>query len=1400
MSSKELAPENDAPRKITEIQFGMPSSHDICRASHLNVVNQEMFVLPERSPFPHGVLDPRLGVSRGDAQCTTCGQSLDLCAGHFGHVKLELPVFHIGYFKAIVNVCQSICKNCCKVLLAGKDRTSVLARMRTKGDGIARKDIAYNVILKCRKVRACPHCDFVNGTVKKTGPFRIVHERYAKCKPTDPQLVDFKQSFEQAIVHNKDITQLLGRCQDDLTPIRVQKMFENIPPEDCELLDMDPVHGRPERMIVNYVVVPPVCIRPSVVMNKGSNEDYLTTKLTEIIRVNNTLRAAMEKGAAVGIVFENYDFLQLQTALLINSDISGLPFAMQSVAKEGRSLIQRLKGKKGRFRGNLSGKRVDFTGRTVISPDPNLRIDQVAVPVAMARKLTYPERVNKHNIQRLRVSVFNGPDVHPGANQVIMGSDPLKLPKFLKHVDRRAVSQKLREGDIVERHMIDDDVVLFNRQPSLHKLSIMSHNAKIMPWHTLRFNECVCAPYNADFDGDEMNLHLPQTEEARAEANVLMGVVNNLVTPRNGDIIIAATQDFLTAAWVLTRKNAFFDRAMFTQLCAFVFDGARKVTLPTPALLKPMEMWTGKQVFNTLLMPHPDRKYMISLEQSGRNYSSGKIMCKNDGYIVIRNSELMCGSLDKKLLGEGKNSVFAVLMREVSNAHSAVCMSRLAKLSARFLMNEGFSIGIDDVTPVQKLQEEKAKLLTEGYRVCDEYIHQWKCGKLESQPGCNLDQTLEALLNKTLGNIREDAGKICIRELHWRNAPLNMALCGSKGSALNISQMIACVGQQTVNGARIPDGFVERTLPHFRKKERSPAAKGFVSNSFYSGLSPTEFFFHTMGGREGLVDTAVKTAETGYMQRRLMKTLEDLSVQYDMTVRNSEKVVVQFSYGDDQRDPACMEGILDPSSKTGVGGSAVDFNRNLLHVKALESNSAEPRMSSTEMGEEMDRLFQEAEAKTSKHFIAMARKFLDGIQSTLEKSETDLAKHIATTQNPSEHAGLWLRSDQLTRPQLRLFVTMCVSKYQRAAMEPGTAVGALAAQSIGEPCTQMTLKTFHFAGVASMNITLGVPRIKEIINASKNISTPIITAALDVENDVTVARIIKGRIETTKLGDICSYIREVYDNAQCHIEVQLDLTTIAKLQLDVDTESVKRAIHRSKLKLKPENVLTNGVDKIKVIPVIKTREKLLFELHALRSALPTVVVAGIPSVDRAVIHKKKDNVSYELLVEGSNLLRVMATMGVDGRRTTSNHIIEVEKTLGIEAARRTIINEIGYTVGAYGIHIDSRHVMLLADVMTCRGAILGITRFGIGKMKESVLMLASFEKTTDHLFDAAVHGRNDKIVGVSECIIMGIPISLGTGCFKLIHKLHKVTPPKTAPLLMHSTETQWQPPKHSKHT
>ncbi|MES1902915.1 MAG: DNA-directed RNA polymerase III subunit RPC1, partial [Paramarteilia canceri] len=584
------------------------------------------------------------------------------------------------------------------------------------------------------------------------------------------------------------------------------------------------------------------------------------------------------------------------------------------------------------------------------------------------------------------------------------------------------------------------------------------------------------------------------------------------------------------------------------------------------------------------------------------------------------------------------------------------------------------------------------------------------------------------------------------------------------GSFINISQMVACIGQQAINGKRVVDGFDNRTLPHFTLNSKTPSAKGFVGNSFFSGQAPHELFFHTMAGREGLIDTAVKTATTGYMNRRLSKCMEDLSIHYDSTVREVGEQIVQFKYGDDGLDPMHME-----SSKH---STVIDLEEVLLHAKSmLVIDYNDKYLDDSSKALDIFRYIKDREFSNLQNhpFIEKVEYFKTKNIYIFRNFIRDKINLVKDTMNK-----LFITNSLLgiSNDQLEIFSRMVFEKLQRAIVEPGTAVGVLCSQSIGEPATQMTLKTFHFAGVASMNITQGVPRLTEIINAAQKLSTPIINVELKESENQQVARIVKSRLEKTLLGEISEYIEEVLLPDECYLLIKISLARIKLLCLKIDIYDIVNCILKSKLKIMPSQISIYSEDLFCVKPQAHglSLESDLFLYH---SKLPQVVVSGLKTVNKAVLMEdEKNNGHYKLILDGSGLREVFSIPEVCAEKTTSNNIIEIESVLGVEAGRSAIINELKATMDNHGIQIDTRHHLMIADAMSCQGKIYGMTRFGLSYLKQSVFMLASFEKTCDHLFEAAYHGQSDKINGVSDSIIMGKPISLGTGCFDLFFQ-HK---------------------------
>ena len=701
--------------------------------------------------------------------------------------------------------------------------------------------------------------------------------------------------------------------------------LEKITDDDSFVLGVNPEVARPEWLVLTVLPVPPVTVRPSITLDTGErSEDDLTHKLVDILRINQRLLENMEAGAPQLIVEDLWELLQYHVTTYFDNEASGVPPARHRSGRPLKTLTQRLKGKEGRFRSNLSGKRVNFSARTVISPDPNISINEVGVPEMIAKEVTVPVYVNEWNMDEMIRYIENGPDVHPGANYVIR-KDGRKI-RVRNEETKELILEQLEPGFIIERHLKDGDMVLFNRQPSLHRMSMMAHEVRVLPYKTFRLNLCVCPPYNADFDGDEMNMHVFQTDESRAEAKSLMRVQEHILSPRFGGPIIGAIHDHISGAYLLTRDGVEFTEEQALQII-------RKSHLKLPTLkggqwvLKedpdyPEEsyiykdegaMWTGKELFSLLLPNDLNLSYSAEISKCPVVYPA------EDATVVIKDGILVQGVIDESAYGSFSGKILDKIVKEYGPGRAKEFLDRSTDLAICGIMKTGITTSLNDEEIPEEAQDRINEHLDKKMAEVDKLVESYEEGYLQALPGRSLEETLEMKIMQVLGEARDMSGSIAENYLTMgkqsdddpydhvmavENHSVVMARTGARASMLNLTQITACVGQQAVRGGRIERGYLNRTLPHFKKGELGAKAKGFVHSSYKSGLDPIEFFFHAMGGREGLVDTAIRTAQSGYMQRRLVNALQDLQVKPSGLVTDNQGNVIQTMFGEDGVDPA----------------------------------------------------------------------------------------------------------------------------------------------------------------------------------------------------------------------------------------------------------------------------------------------------------------------------------------------------------------------------------------------------------------------------------------------------------------------------------------------------------------
>jgi DNA-directed RNA polymerase subunit A' len=1257
----------EATKVIESIRFSLLSPNEIRRLSAVEVQTADTYD-EDGVPIVSGLMDGRLGTLEPRQKCKTCGNAAANCPGHFGHIELAEPVIHVSFAKLIYKLLTVTCRSCGRILLTKDkiERYKALMEEEKKRLNEVPTTLFDAIVKDAKKSQECPHCATRQYTIEYT-------------KPTT-----FHEMTESGASR--------------LMPSAIRERLERISDDDLRLLGMDPVSARPEWMVLQVLPVPPVSVRPSITLESGiRSEDDLTHKLVDIIRINQKLREALESGVPVNIVQELHELLQYHVTTYFDNEVSGLPPARHRSGRALKTISQRLKGKEGRFRGNLSGKRVDFSARTVISPDPNLDINEVGVPIDVALRLTIPERVTQHNIEEMKALIRNGPDKYPGALYIIRPDQRRVRLEFV--AEREGLAEAIQPGFIVERHIRDGDIVLFNRQPSLHRMSIMAHRVRVLPYKTFRLNPCVCPPYNADFDGDEMNLHVPQSEEARTEAKLLMEVQDQILSPRYGGPIIGAKTDFVTAAYLLTRKSTLLTKDEVGKLLvAAGYEGE----IPEPEVKRPRELWTGKQIFS-LFLP------------KGFNFvSRSSFETKEDSPIVIvRDGVLEEGVIDRNAIGaERSESLLHRIVKDYGADTAQKFLDSISRLLDRFLTMRGFSYAMDELDVEPLVQEKIEKVIEKAEERVSALIESYRHGDLERLPGQSLEESLEIRIMDELSKARDQAGEYADASLPTDNSGVVMTRTGARGSSLNIAQMVACVGQQSIRGQRIRRGFRDRALSFFEPGDARPEARGFVYSSYKKGLTPIEFFFHAMGGREGLVDTAVRTQQSGYMQRRLINALEHLRVEYDETVRDSRGDIIQFRYGEDGVDAAKSD-----------------------HGKAVNTERLVERM----------RLIAEKGTRASKAYIERKVKAYEG----------QLPPRL------SEELKQNLLRGRLTKKAVDAAVKEAVENYKRSLIEPGEAAGIVSAQSIGEPGTQMTLRTFHFAGVREQNVTLGLPRLIEIVDARRVPSTPMMTVYLDKSHRASRERAqeVATLITHTTLHDIVSSI----ESDITRMRITLNLNSRAMKERNVLIKDVRGA-----LKLSGCEVAIRG----NVIEIV-AKDMDLEQFKRLEVKLPAVHVKGIPAVKRALV--VEENGEWIIRTEGSSLELALATPGVDITRTISNNVHEVAEVLGIEAARNVLIKEAMSVLEEQGLDVDIRHVMLVADAMTSSGEVLQVGRHGVSGEKASTLAKAAFEITIPTIVDAAVKGIQDNLKGVAENVIVGQQIPMGTGLIEVYMSMPRMS-------------------------
>jgi DNA-directed RNA polymerase II subunit RPB1 len=1341
---------------IVGVQFGIANPENLIKRSVVEVTTDKTY--QNNQPIANGVFDARFGVIENGKVCPTCKQTNQFCPGHFGHIRLARPVYLYQFFDMVEKLANVICLNCSKILANEEVVTSL------KSTGLSRFKEVRDLRPTPRKdeVLQCPHCETaIFKKIAKVIGKAATLEGQSNVEGTDPVVIQ---------------------------PEMILRAFQRMTDEDCRLIGLNPEFARPEWMICTVLAVPPLTVRPSVVMDDNQRmEDDLTHKLIDILRANDKVREKIDKEESAEVLDKYTAKLQYDVATYVDNDIKGLEPSAQRSGRPLRTLKSRFGAKTGRVRGNLMGKRVDFSARSVITPDANIELDELGVPEEIAINLTFPEIVSPYNRDRLLGYVKNGPDKHPGAKSVYLKADDRTVS--LRYVNPDTID--IREGDVVHRHLIHGDIVLFNRQPSLHKASMMAHRVVVLPYSTFRLNVSATRPYNADFDGDEMNMHVPQSIASATELRYIASVLRNIISPRTNSPIIQLFQDTMTGAYRISKPGVKVPEPIAMNILA-------RLRLP---FVRKGVPWTGSE--------------LISAAFPMMNYK---------GRINLKNGQLAEGDILQK---GGVSGLLHVVYTDFGPERCGQLINDIQSIVTQYNLYTGFSVGTSDLIANQPTREFVGEQLKKGRDRVAEILSAVHSGQFVNLQGLSDGEQLEDDISSALKEVAASINTKVIGSLDKSNRIVQMVDSGSKGGEQNITQMVALLGQQLIEGKRVQYTLQDRTLPHFARYDDGVESRGFVQHSFVDGLMPAEFFYHAQAGREGLIDTAVKTSDTGYIQRRLMKSMEDQHVEHDGTVRNVTGSVIQFVYGEDGVDTVAVE------SQTCE--LALMTLENIYRDYALTPEDVNPFLTgsvaeSPDMVEELiaDReMFVRSVFRFRKNDTVLAPVHLKRLITKYENpysTKTDLTPTYVVSAlngfmkefpyNKVFHTLLRYylapkKSIVVHRFSQKLFDELMRDikyRYIKSQTHAGEMVGALAAQSIGEPTTQLTLNTFHSAGTAKANATSGVPRIEELLSASANPKRPGNTVYLrpDISSDQDATISKMKEIQRTTLRDITKSVRIYYDPPMNGTVVEEDMDILALYQEFTVSEGEScESPWIMRLELNDaEQAARNILDLTEVVTKLKNEKslKIINCIHSDNSAKklilrisfdanvvknPTMlrfledkvldtVLTGVHGVGGVHLRKVKNELVYDekvagysqkeqyvLDVDGTNLYQLMVFPGVDGTRTFSNDIHEINDVFGIEAARLAIFEECSEVFVQE--KVNYHHLSVLVDSMTFSGRIVAVNRFGMNKNETGVLARSSFEETSKNMFNAAMGAEFDTMRGVSANIMFGQKPPCGTG-------------------------------------
>ena len=1118
---------NEDVATVTSVHFGVLSPERMRQLSVCEIYR------PIGSQTLEGTLmDKRLGPIDKGVDCPICKEGYKKCAGHYGHIELPYPIITPQFYQTIIKIANLYCHKCSSFLYPkyeeGTENITDIYKNILMRKGISRQQY---VTTKLAKKNICYRCEAVQPSfIKDKDSVLGVAKKFVTGKKTEA----------------------VQQQQFPVSNFEIYNMFKRISDEEASLFGFNPKLTRPDWLLMVVILVPPTAMRPSVSSDSGKvSADDLVHKMNEIIKTINMIRAVEKEQVSGSALLKNYELLQYHVTTYIDNNITTVKKATHRSGRPIKAIRQRIGGKEGRFRSGLMGKRVDLSGRTVITPNPDLSIDQLGLPKEIAMNLPYPELVTKYNINHLTELVHRGADNYPGAKSVLLKGKKYSLASVaFKTEESRKERLKLSYGDTVYRHLMDGDWVLFNRQPTLHRMGMMGHRVKIHDGRSFQFNPTVCKPYAADFDGDEMNIHVPISAQTVAEIRFIASVPTQIVSPQKHEPIIGFVQDSILGCYKLSKEGTEISIEKVMRLLSRIRNYTGKI--PEPAGQNAGgAYWTAQQII-TMILP---------------------FITYDNGSVSIKGGIMNKGIINKKIVGATKNSIFHAVWNDLGSLATRDLMDELSALANQWLLITGFSCGVDDCETTVEQREHINNIIAVYIGISNELIALIKQGifinskkfreiisKYEVEGITSKEdlttiskvadlnmQNLTVELERNLIIIADACrSKVEVFMVSTKGVTSNnrikiMADAGSKGDSKNLQDFIGILALQTIESKWITNDFYRRPSPHVPKDTLSLFHHGFVQNSYSTGLSSDEYYNHAAAGRDGVISKGIKTAETGYIQRKFTKALESVHSSFDGTIRNENGLIVQFIYGNDGFDATYHEHqkikFLSMDRYTLL--STYKFVKEESSHYMTETDDTAEESSEQEINQiiEYQMYLKEKIFKGKKlpdtvlcpvNFARLtetvAYKFANTGKTNLtctyvvlqvQKLREKIAVDLPTV---NEKFGVNYRSTILfnsllatnvysrklindyryTCEALDYLLALIYEKFLRALLNPKENVGIISSQSLGEPTSQLSLSAIHkLGGTASAELLSGVPRLKEILSISKNTKTPSLNITIN---------------------------------------------------------------------------------------------------------------------------------------------------------------------------------------------------------------------------------------------------------------------------------------------------------------